>query len=145
MKSRTLGRQKKYRNFAELSANSPFISHWQIECLSEGGGEAVLRLEIREMHKNSIGTVHGGVIAALADTACGMALLATVPAGVGYVTANLNVNYIGIPKGRHIEARAKVVSLRKRMAFAQADVVDEANHQVASASVVFSLLPAETK
>lgn len=133
-------KQKNYRNFAELASHSPLIQDWGIQCVQEGAGHSVLRLLIRPVHLNSIGTVHGGVIAGLADTACGIAYLSVAPKDAGYVTANLNVNYLGIPKGEFLEAHAKVVSSRKRVAFVAVDIFDDRREQVATATVLFSVL-----
>lgn len=133
-------KQKSYRDFSELAANSPLIQDWGIQCVQEGEGHSVLRMSIRPVHLNSIGTVHGGVIAGLADTACGIAYLSVAPKGSGYMTANLNVNYIGIPKGDYLEAHAKVVSSRKRVAFVAVDIVDERNDKIATGTVLFSVL-----
>lgn len=130
-------RRQNYAGFAELAARSPFIQQAAITCLAEGGGRARLRMPIAAAHLNSIGTVHGGVIAALADTAAGIAFLSVAPKGAGYVTASLNVNYIGAPAGTHLEAAAEVVASRKRMAFAEAVVTDAGGAQVAHATIVF--------
>ena len=42
--------------------------HLGIELLDVSTGTARARLEIDDMHRNSLGTVHGGTIFALADT-----------------------------------------------------------------------------
>lgn len=138
-------KKQNYRDFAELSAHSPFIQNWNMRCLSEGNGAAVLQMDIRAEHRNSIGIVHGGVIASLADTACGMALLSAVKPGSGYVTANMSVSYVGVAKGAYLEARAKVISARKRMGFVEAEVVDEAGTLVAVATTTFFLSAEEEK
>lgn len=43
---------------------------------------------------NPLGTVHGGVCATLLDSVMGCAIHTTLPAGVGYTTLELKVNYI---------------------------------------------------
>jgi uncharacterized protein (TIGR00369 family) len=43
---------------------------------------------------NPIGSVHGGAIATMLDSAVGCAVHTTLPAGVGYTTLELKVNYI---------------------------------------------------
>ena len=43
---------------------------------------------------NPLGTVHGGVIAALLDTACGCAVHTTLPAGTGYTSLDLNTRFL---------------------------------------------------
>jgi uncharacterized protein (TIGR00369 family) len=45
-------------------------------------------------HYNPIGTVHGGLAATLLDSAMGCAVHSTLPAGVGYTTLELKVNFV---------------------------------------------------
>jgi uncharacterized protein (TIGR00369 family) len=45
-------------------------------------------------HYNPIGTVHGGLAATLLDSAMGSAVHSTLPAGVGYTTLELKVNFV---------------------------------------------------
>lgn len=105
----------------------------------------MLRLPLQQMHLNSIGTVHGGVAASLADTACGIALLSVAPEGARFVTASLNVNYVGAAHGGFIDAEAAVVAVRKRVAFVEATLKDAAGEVIARASVVFSISTASVR
>ena len=43
---------------------------------------------------NPFGLVHGGVLAALIDTAMGCAVHSLLPVGAGYVTSECNVRYL---------------------------------------------------
>ena len=43
---------------------------------------------------NPLGTVHGGICATLLDSVMGCAIHTTLPAGAGYTTLELKVNYI---------------------------------------------------
>jgi uncharacterized protein (TIGR00369 family) len=45
-------------------------------------------------HYNPIGSVHGGLAATLLDSAMGCAVHSTLPAGVGYTTLELKVNFV---------------------------------------------------
>ena len=63
-----------------------------IEELSEG--HVVFAAEPAEYDYNPIGTVHGGFAATLLDSALGCAIHSTLPAGIGYTTLQLNVNYL---------------------------------------------------
>jgi uncharacterized protein (TIGR00369 family) len=59
-----------------------------------GPGRAVFELLPGEQHYNPIGSVHGGVAATLLDSAMGCAVQTTLPAGVGYTTLELKVNFV---------------------------------------------------
>ena len=57
-------------------------------------GEAVFEIEPDERMLNPIGSVHGGIAATLLDSCMGCAVHTTLPAGVGYTTAQLNLHYL---------------------------------------------------
>jgi uncharacterized protein (TIGR00369 family) len=57
-------------------------------------GHAVFVLEPAEYHYNPIGMVHGGVASTVLDSAMGCAIHSTLPAGTGYSTVELKVNFI---------------------------------------------------
>jgi uncharacterized protein (TIGR00369 family) len=46
-----------------------------------------------EFHYNPIGVVHGGLAATLLDSAMGCAVHSTLPAGTGYTTLEVKVNF----------------------------------------------------
>lgn len=60
--------------------------------VSDGG--AVFELEPDERMLNPIGSVHGGIAATLLDSCMACAVHTTLPAGVGYTTAQLNLHYL---------------------------------------------------
>jgi uncharacterized protein (TIGR00369 family) len=57
-------------------------------------GRVVFAAVPEERHYNPIGTVHGGLAATLLDSAMGCAVHSTLPAGVGYTTLELKVNFV---------------------------------------------------
>jgi uncharacterized protein (TIGR00369 family) len=59
-----------------------------------GPGRVVFELVPGERHYNPIGSVHGGVAATLLDSAMGCAVQTTLPAGTGYTTLELKVNFV---------------------------------------------------
>jgi uncharacterized protein (TIGR00369 family) len=59
-----------------------------------GDGRAVFACEPGEFLYNAIGSVHGGLAATLIDSAASCAVHTQLPAGTGYTTINLAVDYI---------------------------------------------------
>lgn len=57
-------------------------------------GRVVMGLVPDESHFNALGTMHGGVIATLFDTALGCAVQSVLVAGRGYTTLSIGVNYV---------------------------------------------------
>src|SRR3954454_12487631 len=56
-------------------------------------GRAVFTLEAGEPLYTPIGVVHGGAVATLLDSVLGCAVHTTLPAGVGYTSLEIKVNY----------------------------------------------------
>ncbi|MBA4284998.1 MAG: thioesterase [Xanthomonadaceae bacterium] len=85
---------------------------------------------------NPIGSVHGGYAATLLDSACGCAVHAALGAHQGYTTLELKVAYhrgLSASTGP-VRAEGKVVSIGKRVAFAEARITDDAGRLYASAT-----------
>ena len=61
--------------------------------LEASPGRAVFALEPAEWMYNPIGSVHGGIAATILDSCMGCAVHTTLPAGVAYTTADLQVRY----------------------------------------------------
>jgi uncharacterized protein (TIGR00369 family) len=90
-------------------------------------GRAVFAAEPGERHYNPIGLVHGGLAATLLDSTMGCAVQTTLPAGVGYTTLELKVNFtrpITRDTGR-VLCRAEIVHRGGRVATAEGRVVAE--------------------
>lgn len=57
-------------------------------------GAAVFEYEPVEQHYNVMGTVHGGILTALLDTAVASCIHTALPLGVGYTTLEIKVNFV---------------------------------------------------
>jgi uncharacterized protein (TIGR00369 family) len=98
-------------------------------------GRAVFECEPSESQYNPIGTVHGGVISTLLDSALSCAVHTTLPAGTGYTTAELKVNFVHpvvIGTGR-LRAEGRVIHVGSRLATAEARLTDAAGKLYAHA------------
>ena len=98
-------------------------------------------------HFNPMGSVHGGWFATLLDSALGCAVHTLMPAGRGYTTAELSVNYVrGLsPKVGRVRAEGKVIHCGKQLATAEARLFGPDGTLFAHATttcLVFDLPPA---
>jgi uncharacterized protein (TIGR00369 family) len=92
-------------------------------------GRVVFAAVPETRHYNPIGTVHGGLAATLLDSAMGCAVHSTLPAGAGYTTLELKVNFtrpITSETGR-ILCEGTVVHRGGRVATADGRVYAEAD------------------
>lgn len=93
---------------------------------------------------NPIGSVHGGYAATLLDSACGIAVHSQLGVGQGYTTLELKVAYHrGLSDGSgRVRAAGRVVSMGRRVAFAEATLHDGEGRLCATATstlLVFDL------
>jgi uncharacterized protein (TIGR00369 family) len=91
-------------------------------------GHAVFAVDPAEYHYNPIGVVHGGLAATLLDSAMGCAVHSTLPAGAGYTTLEIKVNFIRAMTAEtgRVRCEARIVHVGGRTATAEGKVIDEA-------------------
>jgi uncharacterized protein (TIGR00369 family) len=101
-----------------------------------GEGRAVFTAEPAEYHYNPIGVVHGGLAATLLDSAMGCAVHSTLPAGAGYTTLEVKVNFvrpITIETGL-VRCEGRVIYVGGRTATADGRITDESGKLYAHAT-----------
>ncbi len=101
-----------------------------IELVSAEEGMARLMLQAEERHLNPGGTVHGGAIATLLDTAMGTAVATTTGGGEIPVTVEMKVNYLEPGQQGMLAATARIHKRGRRFTVLEADVVQEENGEV---------------
>ena len=82
----------------------------------------LLRMRVAQRHKQVHGVVHGGVLAALADTAGGLATYMAVPHGTRVATIEMKNNYLEAVEAGTVTAAAHVVRLGRHIAVVDCDL-----------------------
>lgn len=85
---------------------------------------------------NPMGIVHGGYFATLLDSACGCAVHASLTAEQAYTTLELKVAFhkaMTVQTGR-VRAEGRVITIGRRVAFAEAHLTDANGKLYASAT-----------
>jgi uncharacterized protein (TIGR00369 family) len=106
-------------------------------------GRARFSLHPSEFHYNPLGTVHGGVIATLLDSATGCAVHSVLAAGEGYTSVDLTTKYlrpITAATGL-ITAEGTVIQRGARTALAQAQLTDSRGKVLAHATSTCLIFP----
>ncbi|GEM_PF-17927 len=103
----------------------------EVECPEPG--KAIVTLDLQPHHKNKRGVAHGGVIAAVLDTALGSSVVSSIPKEWWCATIHLSVNFIEGPTGGTLTAEGKVVRRGARTAFARGEIRDEKGNLLATA------------
>lgn len=104
-------------------------------------GRVVLRMNVNESHLQVHGVVHGGVLAALADTAGGLASYMACPPGTRVATIEMKINYLEAVEGGSVTAEANVVRVGRHIAVVDCDVRDGAGRLVSKALMSFFVGP----
>jgi uncharacterized protein (TIGR00369 family) len=103
----------------------------------EADGLAEVRLTAEEHHLNQHGTVHGGVIASLADVAMGAAV-ATTTANERPVTIEMKVTYLEPAQLGVLVATAQLRKRGRRITVVEAEVAQDGGETVAHAIGTFT-------
>jgi len=105
------------------------------DCTAEAGAVVIHSVPgIR--HYNPIGSVHGGYAAILLDSAMGLAVQTTLPAGTGYTTLEFKISFVrGMNKDTgKIRTEGKVLNAGRRVATAEARILDGKGRLLAHAT-----------
>jgi uncharacterized protein (TIGR00369 family) len=103
---------------------------------------AVLTMERNDEVKGSMpGTVHGGILATFADTACATALVSAYdPALEIPVTTDLHIRYYRQPKTGPLTATATVVHRGRQLLSAECCVVDADDRVLVRATATYMIV-----
>jgi uncharacterized protein (TIGR00369 family) len=85
---------------------------------------------------NPMGIVHGGYFATLLDSACGCAVHSKLTAQQAYATLELKVAFhkTVMAQTGHIRAEGVVITIGRRVAFAEARLIDASGNLYATAT-----------
>ena len=114
-----------------LQMLGPVLEHLELDY-------CVLKLPFRRELTNGSGTIHGGVLATLADTAMAFALSTNFDGKMGFATSDLTIHFLRRARS-DVWARARVVKKGRRVNVGEVDVVDDQGESVARAMTSFIL------
>src|SRR6266545_4580797 len=86
--------------------------------------------------RTPLGTVHGGVLATLLDTATGCAVHSTLPAGIGYTSLDLTTRFLRpvTTASGALRCEGTVISRGRTTALAEARLTDAKGRLIAHAT-----------
>lgn len=100
-------------------------------------GHAILRMDVTARHKQLNGVVHGGILAAFADTAAAIAAYTVVPKGTALATIELKINYLEpVPGGRAL-ADARILRAGRNFLVAECEIFTHKGTLAAKALLTF--------
>ena len=115
-----------------LLNNSPFYRLLGMEIEEAREGRSRLRLPVKTDHKNLYGILHGGVIAALLDTSCSIAVGSLMKEDEVSVTLDQRINYIANVSEGVLIGEGKALHKGRYTGVGQAEVRDDKGNLVAA-------------
>jgi uncharacterized protein (TIGR00369 family) len=107
-------------------------------------GRAIFGMDVHPRHKQIHGVVHGGILAALADTTAAIAAYTVVPRGVELATLELKINYLEPVPGGRIKADARVLRGGRNFVVTECEIYNESGSLAAKALLTFSAAAGHT-
>ncbi|HLZ57803.1 MAG TPA: PaaI family thioesterase [Ktedonosporobacter sp.] len=120
----------------------PVAALLEMQVTEVSEGRVVFAMEPAEYEYNPLGTVHGGVMATILDSALGCAVQSMLPHGTWYTTIELKVNYLRpmTSKTGTVYSEGKIIHVGGRIATAEARLTDESGKLYAHATTTCMLL-----
>jgi uncharacterized protein (TIGR00369 family) len=108
-------------------------------------GRAVFTCVPEFRHYNPIGTVHGGLAAALLDSALGCAIFSTLKKGDTWTTLELKLNFVrAMSKDTGlVRAEGRVIHPGRTVATSEGDIKDASGRLYAHATTTCMIFPAK--
>ena len=116
--------------------SSPFYLHLGMRVESCGEGRSLLVMEARESATNIYGSLHGGSLASLIDSACGLALASRLEPTETAVTVDLNIKYLRPAFPGRLSATGQVIYRGKVIGVEEAEIHQENGELLAKGTAV---------
>ena len=108
-------------------------------------GAVEIHLSFRSDLTQQHGYFHGGIVTAIADTACGYAALTLTPPGFEVLSVEFKINLLRPASGDRLVARAHVLRPGRTLTVTRADVYAESNGEskmIAAMQATMMIAPA---
>ena len=117
-----------------------FNEHTGLNIVGFQDEKFVIELEIETRHHNRYGTVHGGVLFTMLDTAMSRAFFDTLPPDQNAgVTLEMKINYLKATDAGKLTAYGSLINKTRRTAFVEGYIENEDGVLVAKATATMML------
>jgi len=122
--------------FRQRVEDVPFLKLLDIKLERLGLGTAEMSMTVQPKHLQTMGIVHGGVIASILDSVTWWAAFAAQTPGsqAQLVSADLKLNYLAALKSGRATAKAQCKKSGSRLCYVVGEIFDETGRLVADGS-----------
>lgn len=123
----------------------PLASLVGLRLLEVTAGRTIFAMDPAEFHYNTVRVVHGGIVSTLLDTAMGCAIYSTLPAGTGYTTVELHVNFLRPITAQTglLRCEGETIHVGRTIATAQGRLVDASGKLYAHGTTTCAIMRGE--
>lgn len=111
----------KERLISRVKTN-PYINFLEIDFTEVEDGRVEARMPLYDEQRQYSGVIHGGVLAALADTVAGFAAYTMLPIDRDVLTADLNISFLRAAWGKELIAKGYVVKPGRHLHFCECEI-----------------------
>ena len=104
-------------------ARQAFMTTLGARIVSVAPGDVVLELPFHQALTQQHGFLHAGVLAALADNACGFAALSLMPPGAAVMSVEFKINLMTPAAGSIFKAAGRVIRAGRTLTVCGAEVI----------------------
>jgi uncharacterized protein (TIGR00369 family) len=125
----------------------PFMELLGARIVSVEPSSVVFEFDPSEYMYSPLGNVHGGIITVLLDSAMGCSFHTTLPAGTGYTTLELKVNFLKpvTAKVGALRAEGRVIHSGSRVGTTEARLLDSKQKMFAHATSTLMVLASDSR
>jgi len=133
------GRADFMEKVGELVNSSPYYRLVQMQVIGFTRHGCIMTMHCQDQHTNLYGNTHGGAIASLADSACGISLTVALHRDEYAMTQHLDVSYLKPAAKGLLRAEGRILSRGGNSAVLEADIFNESGEKVAHAHTIHSI------
>ena len=117
----------------DLFDSIPVVALLGLELVNIEQGLVEVRMEVRDQFRQNRAVLHGGITAALIDTATSFAVAGFLHDGEGSTTIDLTIHYLKALTGGSVTAKARVERAGGTILTVSAEVLDQNGNLAATA------------
>jgi uncharacterized protein (TIGR00369 family) len=119
----------------------PFFVHMGYELTDFDYDRCQVALPVQRQHLQPFQIAHGGVFAALIDTATFWAAYMRIPQDAGMVNVDLKLNYLKAVSTGHLTATGKCLRPGRQVCYSEASIFDADGQLVAHGTSTLLVMP----
>ena len=135
-------KEKVYHAWKTGTFPSPATKTLGIKILELSEGRSLVEMMVDPNHHNMSATMHGGIMADIADAAMGIAIATTISPEEDFTTMEMKISFFRPHIKGPLRAEGTVAKRGKRVAFAEAVLTNKQDQIVAKANGTWLFLDA---